>query len=152
MSEWFYKATSKKVGIVETGRLAREDGFLCRSAFTKNKKRAARTRRVKFGDIIHMYFSQKGQGRRIGSFEVIRRDEHPQPASFGAMVSQTCLFAVDDPSFEARLRSLAGGDGYRPDPVVHAITGWLLRERPEVTTPTYQPAMFPPRATLVEAS
>lgn len=149
MTEWLYKATPKKIPYVATSKLALQDGFLCRSAFTKKGARVANTMAVSFGDIIHFYFSTKGRGvSTIGSFEVVRPDDHQYPKRFGALVPKTKLFEVADPSFDAYLQSLLGEEGYRPDPVLKKMTGWLLVKR-DVRTPTYDGAMFPIKTTLV---
>lgn len=149
MAEWLYKATNKKVNVASTTKLAVQDGFLCRSAFTKRGPRIAHTRRVKFGDLIHFYYSEKGQVSTLGTFEVIRRDVHPHPTRFGALVSETNLFEVVDTAFDKELRSLNGDEGYKPDPVRGVITGWLLSQRTDIPTPPYDASRFPPKTSLV---
>jgi hypothetical protein len=151
MTEWFYKATPKKIPYAATSKLALQDGFLCRSAFTKTGARVANTMGVSFGDIIHFYFSAKGRITTIGSFEVASPDKHEHPMRFGAMVPKTKLFEVTDPIFDAYLQSLLGEEGYRPDPVLKKMTGWILRKR-DLKTPTYDPAVFPMKTTLVRGS
>lgn len=149
MAEWLYKATKKKVPFEPTRKLAIDDGFLCRSAFTRNGGRIAHTMAVTFGDVVHFYYSDAGRSSTIGSFEVIRREEHPHAHRFGGLVPGTRLFDVVDDEFDRELRSLLGDEGYRPDPVHGKITGWLLRRRADVRTPAYDGSLFPPKTTLV---
>ncbi len=149
MAEWLYKATKRKVSRQATEKLAHDDGFLCRSAFTKKGPRVARTMAVTFGDLIHFYYSDDGEVTTIGSFEIVRRDGHPQGSRFGGLVPKTSLFEVADEDFDAELRSLRGDEGYRPDPVLKRMTGWLIRRREDVRTPAYDATMFPRKTTLV---
>ena len=151
MVEWLYKATPKKVGLEHTQHLALADGFLCRSAFTQRGTRVANTMAVSFGDVIHVYFSDNGTVQAIGSFEIVRKDQHPHGNKFSSLVAKTALFRVADPVFEQRLRALEGEQGYEPDPVEHVMTGWLIAHRSDVSQPTHHAAMFPPRATLLRA-
>lgn len=152
MTEWFYKATPKKVTFEATQKLALDDSFLCRSAHTLNGPRVGNTMAVEFGDIIHFYFSQPGHGViDIGSFEVVSPEKHPHPEWFGAMVPKTRLFQIDDEGFEQRLQDLPGKEGYRPDPVLKKLTGWILKRRDDVPTPEYDGRLFPPKTSFVRA-
>lgn len=50
MNGWLFKATPRKVGLIETRRLAIEDGFLCRSAYDAAGDSADYTKGVGDGD------------------------------------------------------------------------------------------------------
>lgn len=149
MSEWFYKATPTKVSFDDTYTLAVTDGFLCRSAYEQNESRADNTQHVDFGDILHLYFTGDGGSPRvIGSFQIIGPNKHAVPARFGKGVPGTRLFEVADTAFEQRLRAMTGTDGYEPDPVLKKMTGWILKQRPDIATPPYADAPFTNQATL----
>lgn len=149
MAEWFYKATPTKVSFQQTRDLAVNDGFLCRSAFEENGSRADNTQHVDFGDVLHVYFTGAGEPRVIGSFQVIGPNKHGHPNRFGSGVKGTKLFEVADFDFVARLRAMEGDEGYAPDPVLKKFTGWILKYRPDVSTPAYEAAPFKGQATLV---
>jgi hypothetical protein len=150
MTEWFYRATSKKIPFDETKDLAVNEGFLCRSAYEDNGTRADSTQDVQFRDVIHMYFTGDGEPRAIGTFEVVGPNRHPKPGRFGKAVRGTVLFEVDD-AFAKTLTSVRGadGEGYAPDPVLKRVTGWALVQRTDLPTPPFQSAPFTARATLV---
>ena len=149
MTEWFYKATPTKVSYEATRSLAVHDGFLCRSVYESNSTRADNTQHVDFGDILHIYFTGTGDPKVIGSFEVIGPNRHPRPTLFGSSMAGTKLFEIRDPDFEQPLRSLPGDEGYEPDPVLDKMTGWILKPRPDIETPSYEEAPFRSQATLV---
>jgi len=44
---------------------------------------------------------------------------------------------------------MKGAGGYEPDPVRKMMTGWILKHRPDLSTPPYADAPFKSRATLV---
>ncbi len=153
MVQWFYKATPARVPFAETRRLAVRDGFICRSAYiARGHARVANTQGVKFGHLIHFYFSEAGRGQIIGSFEVVGPNRHAHPEWFGKGVKGTALFEVTD-DFAMKLGGLgagAGAPGYRPDPVLKQFTGWALVQRDEIATPPFESVEFPFKATLVK--
>ena len=149
MTQWFYKATPTKVSFEDTAELAVQDGFLCRSAFEENGSRADNTQHVDFGDLLHVYFTGDGDPRVIGTFQVVGPNKHASPARFGKGVGGTKLFEIADPAFKKKLRALMGDEGYLPDPVLKKMTGWILKHRPDVTTPPYAEVPFNNQATLV---
>jgi hypothetical protein len=150
MTEWFYKATPKKVSFEETRDVAIKDGFLCRSAYEENTSRADNTQHVTFGDVIHMYFTGDGEPRAIGTFEVVGPNRHREPGRFKKGVRGTVLFEVDD-EFAKRLTSLGGGngEGYEPDPVLKKVTGWAVVQRTDIHTPPFHDAPFTGQSPLV---
>ncbi len=150
MTEWFYRATSKKISFDETKDIAVDEGFLCRSAYENNGSRADNTRDVEFHDVIHMYFTGDGHPREIGTFEVVAPKWHPKPGRFKQGVSGTVLFEVDD-EFAKKLTRLGSGEGegYAPDPVLKKMTGWALVQRTDLPTPPFRDAPFAGRAALV---
>lgn len=129
MSEWFYKATNKKLDHVGTLLLA-ERGFLCRSAYTDASRWVANVQSVAFGDVIHFYFVGGKQPKPLGAFEVIRREDFkttkptPKQSDFAGPVPGTALYEVVDPSF---ITKLDPDGGYQPDRKLGKLTGWLLR-------------------------
>lgn len=151
MTEWFYKATPTKVSFEDTKGLAVDEGFLCRSAFEMNASRADNTQHVDFGDLLHVYFSGDGPPRIIGTFQIVGPNKHAMPTRFGSGVKGTKLFEIADSTFEKRLAAMGGDEGYAPDPVLKKMTGWILKHRPDVTTPPIDEAPFSGRATLVRA-
>lgn len=152
MDEWLYKATTKRVSFQETFDLANEDGFICRSAYNKNKTRVANTQHVEFGHIIHIYYSEEDTLKVIGTFEVVGRQRHPHPSRFKKIVSPTALFEVDD-GFAQKLVGLGEPDAerYTSDPVLKKLTGWALVKRKDIATPSLAEAQatFTGRSTLV---
>ena len=149
MTDWFYKATPTKVLFDDTRDLMVNEGFLCRSAFEENKSRADNPQHVDFGDLLHVYFIGDGDPRVIGTFQVVGPNKHADPARFGKGVTGTKLFEIADPAFEKRLRALKGDEGYEPDQVLKKMTGWILKHRPDISTPPYAEAPFNNQATLV---
>jgi hypothetical protein len=141
---WLYKATPKKLNSLDTRMLADLDGFLCRSARDAAGAWANNVREVQLGDIIHMYFVERGKTNPIYAYEVIAPEAHPHPARFGRRIDETALFAVVDETF-IKKRDKEGG--YEHDPLEHAFTGWLLRRR-EPAMP-FQPRWFRAQACLV---
>lgn len=129
MAEWFYKATNKKLDKVGTLLLANR-GFLCRSAYNKQKNWIANVQRVTFGDVIHFYFIAR-KPDPLGAFEVIRREDFkiakstPTADDFAGPVPGCALYEVVDPSF---IEKLDPTGGYEPDPELGKYTGWLLRK------------------------
>lgn len=77
--------------------------FLCRSAFEENGTRADNTQHVGFGDVLHVYFTDDGDPKVIGTFQVIGPNKHPDPCRFGKTVPGTMMFEVADSTFESRL-------------------------------------------------
>lgn len=150
MTEWFYRATPTKVSFEETRDLMVSDGFVCRSAYEENGSRADNTRRVRFGDILHAYFTGEGDPKIIGSFEIVGPNRHPKGSRFKKGVSGTALFEVDD-DFGRTLLALGeeGGQRYLPDPILKRLTGWAVLPRTDVTTPPFSEAPFKGRAVLV---
>lgn len=150
MTEWFYRATAKKVSFEETFDLATKDGFICRSAYEEDESRADNTQYVDFGDIIHIYFTSDGVSKAIGTFEIIGPKRHPGGHLFKRKVPATVLFEVDD-AFAQRLASLgeASAERYQPDPKLNKLTGWALLKRPDMRTPPFAEAPFRGRSTLV---
>jgi hypothetical protein len=125
VTEWFYKTTPTKAGFDDTRRLAKRDGFVCRSAHEKNEAWVESVQAPVIGDTLHFYFvEQRRSPRPIGSFEIIAAEAHAEPSRFGEQVDTTALFRVKDPGFASQLRAF--GD-YQPDPVVKDFTGWLLK-------------------------
>ena len=149
MAEWFYKATPTKVSFEDTHDLAVNEGFLCRSAFEENGSRADNTQHVDFGHLLHVYFTGDGDPKIIGTYQVINPNKHAVPSRFGKGVTGTKLFEIADPSFEQKLRTMKGEEGYEPDPVLKKMTGWILKHRPDISTPAYADAPFNNQATLV---
>lgn len=149
MTDWFYKATPTKVSFEDTRSLAVNEGFLCRSAFETNGSRADNTQYVNFGDLLHIYFAGDGDPNVIGSFQVVGPNKHADPSRFGRSVKGTRLFEVANPAFESTLRAMGGDEGYDLDPVLKKMTGWILLNRPDVSTPSFAEAPFTNRATLV---
>lgn len=152
MTEWFYKATPKKVSYEETADLALKDGFLCRSAHTVTGGKIANVRSVKLGDIIHVYFNnKKSPPKTIGTFEIAGPDRSPHPKGFGTVVKGTALFPVEDAAFVKKLTSLgSSGEGYKVDPVEKKITGWILVQRQDLRTPSFSTSGLDGKPTLVK--
>lgn len=151
MTEWFYKATPTKVSFEETRDLVVNEGFICRSAFEENGSRADNTQHVKFRDIIHVYFSGKGERKIIGSFEVVEPTRHAFRERFVKGVTETALQEVTD-EFAADLRRLgdASAERYQPDPVLKKVTGWAVVRRDDLVTPPFDVAPFKGQLTLVQ--
>lgn len=153
MTEWFYKATATKVSYEETRDLAMNSGFICRSAYEDNGARADNTQHVKWKDIIHLYFTGRGDSKVIGSFEVVGPARHPKPESVGRAIRGTALHECRD-DFANKLVALGttGGQGYAQDPVLKKLTGWLVLRRDDLSTPALVDARFRNQATLVRRS
>jgi hypothetical protein len=137
MNEWFYKATNKKLDHHGTLMLSNR-GFLCRSAYTKNKTWVANVQSVLFGDVMNFYFIGK-KALPIGAFEIIRREDYkidkPEPTAddFTGPVVGCALYEVVDPSF---IEAFDPDGAYEPDPKLEKLTGWLLRKiGPAATAP-----------------
>jgi hypothetical protein len=149
MTEWFYKATPTKVSFDDTFDLAVNEGFICRSAYEENTSRADNTQHVDFGHLLHVYFVGDGDPKVIGTFQVIGPSKHAIPSRFGKGVTGTKLFEIADAAFEEKLQKMEGEEGYEPDPVLKKMTGWILKHRPDLTTPPFGDAPFNNQATLV---
>ena len=150
MTEWLYKATPTKVSYEETRDLAVNEGFICRSAYEENRSLADNAHQVDFHDIIHLYFSEEGNYRPIGSFRVIGRKNHPHPERFTKLVHDTnSLFEIQD-DYATTLLQLgeAGADGYQPDPVRKKLVGWALVKL-DIETPLPPPESIKNQTTLV---
>lgn len=151
MTEWYYRATESKVTFSETCRLAKEEGFLCRSAFEANGTHADNTQKLGLGDLIHFYYSHSGAGYTvIGTFKVVAPHKHPHPELFGKAVTGTALYEVAE-EFEKKLVALGTGEGegYEPDPHLKKVTGWFLIPREDITTPPFAEAPFRGQSSLV---
>ncbi len=150
MTDWFYKATNKKLDYVGTLLLA-ERGFLCRSAYTKAEHWAANVQAVEFGDRIHFYFIGR-EPTPLGAFEVIRREDFkiakPTPTAddFAGPVPGCALYEVVNPGFIAKLDP---DGGYEPDLKLARYAGSLLRKvGPAAPAP---PKFLAEQPTLVRA-
>ena len=139
MTEWVYKATTAKASFEDTSELARK-GFLCKSAHIEGGARAPNVRHVRVGDIVHMYYRERGGPRAIGSFEVLAPAGAPE---FAPASADTELALVRDRRLDKHLRTI----GYEPDPTLEKLTGWRLR-KVRAETPAYDPTWFPARRTL----
>lgn len=150
MTEWFYKATPTKVSYEKTRNLAVNEGFICRSAYEENRSLADNAHQVDLQDIIHLYFSEEGNYRPIGSFRVIGPKNHPHPERFTKIAQGTkSLFEIQD-DYATTLSQLgeAGADGYQPDPVLKKLVGWALVKL-DIETPFPAPESIRNQATLV---
>lgn len=104
MTEWFYKATGKKVDRPATQALLTADGFLCRCAFKTTGARISHVKDVQVGDIIHAYYVDRpGIDRRMGVYEVVDPTGHTSPATFVGAVADTGALQLVDPAFSRRL-------------------------------------------------
>ena len=148
MAEWFYKATPKKVSFDQTRDLAIDDGFICRSAYTKSRRRVGNTQAVKLNDTLHVYYIENRKSKYIGSFNVVHPKQHKSGGQFAKEVPNTALFEVSD-EFNQRLKQLGGtdADGYMNDPVLDTRVGWPLG-KPVIDPPPIPPDFFRGRATL----
>jgi hypothetical protein len=149
MAEWFYKATPKKVSFDETRDLAINDGFICRSAYTKSRHRVGNTQAVKLNDTLHVYYIRNRKSKYIGSFNVVHPKQHKSGGQFAKEVPNTALFEVSD-EFNQKLKQLGetGAERYMSDPVLETRVGWPLEK--QVVDPPPIPTHFKQgRATLV---
>ena len=125
VTEWFYKLIPAKAAYDDTRLLAKRDGFLCRSAHTKNEALVDEVCGPSIGDTLHLYFvEQRRSPRPLGSFLITGAEGHAHAAWFGAQVEKTALFRVTNPGFASQLRAF--GD-YKEDSVLKEFTGWLLK-------------------------
>lgn len=150
MTEWFYKATPTKVSYEETRDLAVNEGFICRSAYEENGSLADNAHQVDLQDIIHLYFSDEGKYRPIGSFRVIGPKNHPHPERFTKIAQGTkSLFEIQD-DYATTLSQLGepGAERYKQDPVLKKLVGWALVKL-DIETPLPAPDSIKNQATLV---
>ena len=150
MTEWFYKATPTKVSYEKTRELAVNEGFICRSAYEENGSLADNAHQVDLQDIIHLFFSEEGNYRPIGSFRVIEPKNHPHPERFTKPARRTkSLFEIQD-DYATTLLQLgeADSDGYQPDPVLDKLVGWALVKL-DIETPLPPPESIKNQTTLV---
>ncbi len=144
MTEWFYKAVPSKANYEDTRLLAKKDGFLCRSAHTKNGALVEELRGPAIGDVLHFYFvEQRRTPRPLGSFDIVGAEGHPHAAWLGAQVEGTALFRVTNPGFASQLRAFSE---YDEDSVFKEFTGWLLKMQ-KSAPPPLPTAMLLGRAT-----
>lgn len=128
MTEWFYKATTKKLDHVGTMLLAKR-GFLCRSAYTKTHARVANVQSVAIGDVLHVYYVGNSKTSALGAFEVVTpeglsADKWTPPAANFKPIPDCALHEVVDPGF---IFAIDSGHAYAPDPKLDKYTGWLLK-------------------------
>lgn len=134
---WGYKASKKQLdraGMIILG----NRGVLCRSAYDFNGVLTDYAREVAVGDNIHVYFiGEPGKAPEVARYEVIPKEQHPNPETFGDMVPETCLHTVD----EAFMRKTDSAGHTKPDPVLGTFTCWVVKKvgpaRP------FQQRMFP---------
>jgi hypothetical protein len=147
VTEWFYKVIPAKAAYDDTRLLAKRDGFLCRSAHTKNEALVDEVRGPAIGDTLHFYFVElRRTPRPLGSFEIVGAEGHPHAAWFGAQVEGTALFRVTNPGFASQLRAFGE---YKEDSVLKEFTGWLLKAT-GATPPPLPPAMCIGRVTQLK--
>jgi hypothetical protein len=133
VTEWFYKAVPRKATYTDTRLLAKKDGFLCRSAHTKNGALVEELRGPAIGDALHFYFvEQRRTPRALGSFDIVGAEGHPHGEWLGAQVEGTALFRVTNPGFASQLRAFGE---YDEDSVFEEFTGWLLRMQKSAPPP-----------------
>jgi len=145
MSEWVYKSTEAKVDRVRTLTLAKRRSFLCRSAFSEDGKWIPYVRDVRVDDLVHFYHrDERRVPRGVGSFRIVGKEGHPFESAIGALIPETALYMVDDPSL---ITSVDKDGGYQPDDVLGKFTGWLLSQSVG-NTPPYDERMFSRQQTL----
>jgi uncharacterized protein (DUF433 family) len=151
MTEWVYKATRSRRSLEDTGRLAKEHGFLARSAFGEKRQWIANVRKVVAGDVIHVYYRENKAYEPIGSFQVL---EGTGEADRFGPVEHASLVTVQKTAENQALIDLlaeqpthAEGIAYKPDPVLGAFTGWRVKPAPW-GPPPYKKSLFPGRGTL----
>lgn len=133
VTEWFYKAVPSKARYEDTRILAKRDGFLCRSAHTKNGALVEEVRGPAIGDVLHFYFvEQRRPPRPLGSFDLVGAEGHPHAGWLGAQVEGTALFRVVNAGFASQLRAF---DDYNEDSVFKEFTGWLLKPQKAAPPP-----------------
>lgn len=151
MNEWVYKATRKKVGYLDTHRLACKWRFLCWSAMESNGSHADRVDQVELGDIVHFFYSHGGgKVACFGSFTVV--DGAAYPTQFGQRIAGTALFEVREAGGDAAFLHLLTKDhaedfakGYARDRAHGCFTGWVIERLPGSVRkpPDFAQKLFP---------
>lgn len=151
MTEWVYKATRSRRSLKDTGTLAKEHGFLARSAFGERGQWIANVRKVLPGDVIHVYYREDKAYQPIGSFSVLEGTDDTD--RFGPVEQASLVTVRETPENRALLDLLAAlpthaeGIAYKPDPVLRVFTGWRVAPA-SLTPPPYKKSLFPGRGTL----
>lgn len=155
MSQWVYKATTKKISYEDTENLATKYNFLARSAFTSSGARPSRVSKVMPDDIIHFYYRLRGGPvETIGSFRVINGGVK-FPDRFSDYVAMTALVGVNETSTDLireleKDHKLDPDKGYARDPVLKVFTGWAIEKIEGMRAPEFDQAKLfrVPRITL----
>jgi hypothetical protein len=128
MKHWAYRATPDRVSFDDTKSLA-EIGFVCRSAYPEDAQEdrlLPYLKQVSFGDVLHMHYRDGDTTKEIGPFIVCEREGHPLCDSIeDDVIARTgALYVVGDLTF---LEPHNRNGGYRVDPVIGQMTGWLVK-------------------------
>jgi hypothetical protein len=103
-------------------------------------------RKVRFDDLIHFYFREKNRPLTpLGTFQVIKKDDHPAPDRLGSLVDETALYEVTSEDF---IKRCDPHGAYEHDPVARCFTGWAIKRigdapAPEPSFAQGQPTMVP---------
>ena len=105
---------------------------------------ADHVRNIAFGDVVNVYFIDKGTPE-VGAYEIVRREEHPRAEAFRPEpVPGTALYAVGDPSL---VTDIDTGGAFEPDAELGLFTGWLIKRHGRAIP--YDAKAFRGQSTLV---